>query len=135
MTALTQERPTKQRNADLFSDPVAAGANLLMGGIVCLDAAGDAVPGSTATDLTARGIALISADNTAGVAGDLVVSSQNGCWLLDNDATDTVDRSHIGGMAYIVDDQTVASPDGGASRSIAGRIADVDADGVWVIFE
>jgi len=133
MTALTQERPTKQRNADLFSDPVAAGASVLMGGIVCLDAAGDAVPGSTATDLTARGIALISADNTAGVAGDLVMTSQNGCWLLDNDGT--VDRSHIGKTAHIVDDQTVASTDGGASRSPAGRIADVDADGVWVIFE
>jgi hypothetical protein len=34
----------------------------------------------------------------------------------------------------VVDDQTVAKTNGSSSRSVAGIIRDVDADGVWVEF-
>ena len=36
------------------------------------------------------------------------------------------------GTAYIVDDQTVAKTNGSSTRSAAGTIVDVDAQGVWV---
>jgi hypothetical protein len=38
----------------------------------------------------------------------------------------------IGNDCYIVDDQTVAKTNGTATRSIAGKIRAVDAQGVWV---
>ncbi|KAK0329991.1 hypothetical protein LTR94_034588, partial [Friedmanniomyces endolithicus] len=47
-------------------------------------------------------------------------------------AADAITRAEIGDPAYIVDDQTVAKTNGGATRSVAGTIRDVDAQGVWV---
>jgi len=132
MTALTQARPTSRRHGDLRADPVAAGAVIYQGGIVCLNAAGDAVPGSTATDLTVRGIALADVDNSAGQIGDEMVEMETGEFLLENEVSDPVDRTKIGKNAYIVDDQTVAITDGGGTRSPAGRITDVNDDGVFV---
>lgn len=38
----------------------------------------------------------------------------------------------IGSDCYIVDDQTVAKTNGTNTRSVAGKIMDVDAQGVWV---
>lgn len=47
---------------------------------------------------------------------------------------DRIDRTAIGKMAYILDDQTVALTDGGGARSVAGRVRDVDATSVWIDF-
>ena len=40
----------------------------------------------------------------------------------------------MGSDCYIVDDQTVAKTNGGATRCVAGKVWDVDAEGVWVEF-
>ena len=40
----------------------------------------------------------------------------------------------IGKDCFIVDDQTVAKTNGANTRSRAGKVFDVDADGVWVDF-
>ena len=130
MAALTTDRNTPERDGKTFTDPVAAGATLYAGSIVMLDASGNAVPGSTALGLSARGIAQAPADNAAGAAGDLSVTSAAGVWKLANDGTIT--RADIGGTAWCVDDQTVANNDGTGTRSAVGTIVDVDADGVWV---
>lgn len=132
MTALTKNRDTITRAGVDHIDPVAAAKKIFQGAIVCIDAAGNAVPGSTATTLTARGIAQELVDNTSGAAGDVTVPSVAGVHRVANDGS--INRTHIGKTAYIVDDQTVAATDGSASRSVAGRIDDVDASGVWVIF-
>jgi hypothetical protein len=47
-------------------------------------------------------------------------------------STDLVTRADIGKSAYMVDDQTVAKTSGSNTRSVAGIIRDVDAQGVWV---
>ena len=132
MTALTNDRNTFRKDGDRRQDPVKAATKLYAGGIVCLDATGYAVPGATSTTLTARGVAYEQADNGAGLDGDITVESQVGTYCFVNDGTDTVDRTHIGGTAYIVDDQTVAATDGTGTRSALGKIIDVDARGVWV---
>ncbi len=136
MVALTQDRNTPRRELTTHVDPVAAGVVIYQGALVCLDAAGNAVPGQTATGLKARGRAEERADNSAGNAGDKTVRTTTGVFLMHNDGADPVDRTHIGGDAWIVDDQTVAATDGdtgtGATRSKAGRIVDVDSAGVWV---
>lgn len=132
MTALTKGRNTPERAGNQFEDPVAAGETIFEGSLVALDASGNAVPGSTATTLTARGRALEQADNSGGAAGDIDVKVEAGVYRFVNSGADPIDRTHIGGKAYIVDDQTVAATDGTGTRSEAGRIVDLDDDGVWV---
>ena len=130
MTALTQNRDTIRKAGVDHNDPVAAATKIYQGSLVCLDAAGNAVPGATATTLVARGRAATLVDNSAGLAGDLGVPTEAGIFRFANDAS--INRTHIGKTAYIVDDQTVAATDGTGTRSAAGRIDDVDSVGVWV---
>lgn len=132
MTALSADRNTPRRDGDLVDDPVASGAEIFAGALVALNSSGYAAPGSTATGLVARGRAEAYVDNSGGADGDTTVPVRRGVFRWVNDGTDTVDRSHIGGQAYIVDDQTVAATDGSGTRSAAGEIVDVDSDGVWV---
>ncbi|MEO1818634.1 hypothetical protein [Pseudomonas sp.] len=131
--ALTADRNTKRRDGVLYSDPVAAATRIFAGSIVCLDASGNAVPGSTATTLTARGVAQEQVDNRDGAAGDLRIETRRGVFPFANSAsTDEITRADIGNSAYIVDDETVAKTDGTSTRSVAGVIRDVDDSGVWV---
>ncbi len=130
---LSAERYTTKRENKHYSDPVVAAALIYAGAIVVLGATGFAAPGSTATGLIARGVAKDTVDNSAGADGDLNVETETGVFLLKNSAAaDQITRADIGGSAYIVDDETVAKTDGGATRSIAGVIKDVNADGVFV---
>ncbi|MEO1820581.1 hypothetical protein [Pseudomonas sp.] len=131
--ALTADRNTKRRDGVLYSDPVAAATRLFAGSIVCLDASGNAVPGATATTLTARGVAQEQVDNRDGAAGDRRVEVRRGVFPFANSASaDEITRADIGNSAYIVDDETVAKTDGTSTRSVAGVIRDVDDNGVWV---
>ncbi|EMO3657021.1 TPA: hypothetical protein ACUL4Z_000828 [Pseudomonas aeruginosa] len=133
MPALTKDRNTVRRDGVHFSDPVAAATRIFAGSLVCLDASGNAVPGSTATTLKARGLAQEQVDNSAGAAGDLRIETRRGVFLFANSAAaDEITRADIGATAYIVDDQTVAKTDGTSTRSAAGTIRDVDSYGVWV---
>jgi len=133
LTALTKDRNTPAQDGRVFDDPVAAATQIFAGSLACLDAAGNLVPGSTATTLTARGRAEDNVDNSAGAAGDLTCRVKNGVFKFANSAAgDLITRAEIGDNCYIVDDQTVAKTDGTATRSIAGKIIDVDAGGVWV---
>lgn len=134
MTALTRDRNTPRIEGDRYGDPVAADTVIYAGSLACLDASGNAVPGATATTLTARGRAEELADNTGGAAGDVTVTVRPGTYRWANSAAaDAITRAEIGDDCYIVDDQTVAKTNGGSTRSLAGKIVDVDADGVWVM--
>ncbi len=130
MTALTEDRNTPRREGDVFEHPVAASTVIYAGSLVALDASRNAIPGATATGLVAAGRAEERVDNSAGIAGAKTVRVRKGVFRFANDGT--VSRADIGGTAYIVDDQTVANNDGTGTRSAAGVIKDVDADGVWV---
>jgi len=130
--ALNEDRNTRRRSGDQAEDPVAGGETLYAGALVALDSQGRAVAGKTATGLTARGVAEAFVDNSGGSNGDKDVPVRRGVFRWANDGTDTIDRTHIGSDAYIVDDETVAANDGSGTRSVAGKIIDVDDDGVWV---
>lgn len=140
MASLTAARNTVRVGVDAvirdFTDPVAAGQMIYAGAIVCLDASGNAVKGATATTLSARGIAQKSANNSNGAAGDIRVEVSRGAyWLSNSTAADAITRAEIGDNCYIVDDQTVAKTNGGSTRSVAGKILDIDANqGVLVEF-
>jgi hypothetical protein len=103
---------------------------------VALTAAGYAQGGATATTLKAAGVANETADNTAGASGDIKVTVRRDGWFrFANSASgDLITIADIGNSCYIVDNQTVAKTDGGTTRSVAGKIRDVDAQGVWIEF-
>lgn len=135
MAALTGARNTPVRDGRDFTRAVAAGVRIYQGSIVCLTAGGYATPGATATTLKADGRAKSGVDNVAGGAGAVNVEVEKGVFRFANSAAgDAIAIADIGATAYIVDDQTVAKTNGGGTRSSAGTIVDVDAQGVWVRF-
>jgi hypothetical protein len=135
MVALSKPRLTDEREGAVYTAPVAAATKIWQGSLVALNASGNAVPGSVATTLKGFGRAEGTVDNTGGAAGDQTVDVKKGIFRFGNSAGgDLIARADIGNDCYIVDDQTVAKTSASSTRSIAGKIADVDSGGVWVRF-
>jgi hypothetical protein len=128
---LTQDRNTHMAAAEVLVVPVAAGVRIFGGALVMANAAGLALSGSTAVGQTYLGRAEEYVDNRDGAAGAATVEVRRAKafkWANDGSVT----QAHLLKTAYIVNDETVAATDGGATRSAAGRIVGIDADGVWV---
>lgn len=135
MTALTQGRDTTRIDGLGRNFPVAAGAKIYAGAMVALSAAGYLVPASTSTTLVCVGRAEADVDNTSGTDGGHNLEVGSGIYRYANSAAgDLIAQTDIGADCYAVDDQTVAKTDGAGTRSVAGKIYDVDAQGVWVQF-
>lgn len=135
MAALTTDRNTPRRDGASMSVPVAAAQQIFAGALVAVNATGYATPGATATTLRGIGRAEAQADNSAGADGAISVDVMRGVFRFGNSAAaDLITRAEIGADCYIVDDQTVAKTNGTGTRSVAGTVFDVDADGVWVKF-
>lgn len=133
MAALTKDRNTPRADGDLRSGPVAAGTLIYAGALVMRDASGDLVEGQTAIGLVGVGRAEARVDNSAGSAGDVVATYRPGIYRFANSAAaDEIAQADVGSLCYAVDDQTVAKTDGSSSRSPAGVVDAVDANGVWV---
>jgi len=134
MTALEAGRNTKERDpASAWRGPVAAAVKCFAGGIAVRDAAGNLKPGVTATGLVVAGRFEEMADNSAGEAAAISVDYKPGVFRWANSAdADEIAKAEIGDNCYLVDDQTVAKTSAGATRSVAGKIVDVDDLGVWV---
>lgn len=132
--ALTQDRiGSLERAAKQSSFPVAAATKLFAGGLVCINATGYATKGAVATTLKTVGIAEEQVDNSAGANGDKVVPVRRGLFRFKNSsAGDLIALADVNADCYVVDDETVAKTNGGSTRSVAGKIRDVDANGVWV---
>lgn len=130
MAALTSSRNTKARLGEVFDLPIKANTTCFQGSLVVLDA-GYAAPGRVAVGLIAIGMALETAAAVA--AGDASARVERGVFKFGNStAGDLIAQANVGADCYIVDDQTVALTNGGATRSRAGKVSAVDADGVWV---
>jgi hypothetical protein len=130
--ALNADRNTQARAGEFLVLPVAANAKIYAGALVVVNASGYAAPGSTATGLKAAGRAEEQIDNTGGANGAKNVTVRRGVFKFKNAAADPVGTAHVLGDCYIVDDETVAATDGTGTRSKAGKVLAVDADGVWV---
>lgn len=145
--ALSTARLTPQRLDGSFNNLVTLGVKtattLYVGGIVCTDATGFAVPGATATTLRVMGILdnqpLLSPANSytnSGANGSLRVQVRQGTFKLANSGTDAVVQADVGLNCYIEDDQTVSHTSTG--KSIAGKVIAIDdatsptGAGVWV---
>lgn len=135
MAALTASRDTKRRAGDLLSLPALAASTVYAGGIAVITAAGFCTKGSVAT--THKAVGVFEEDNAnAGANGAVNYKVRQDGWFkfANSAAGDAITLADVNADCYIVDDQTVAKTDGAATRSKAGKIRDVDADGVWVEF-
>lgn len=130
---LTQDRNTPAAAGDLREGPVAAAQLIYAGAIVARNAAGFLVKGITATGLTAVGRAEHRVDNSAGAAGDAQLRYRPGVYRFANSAGgDEITIADIGRACWIVDDETVAKTSATNTRSKAGVVEMIDAQGVWV---
>ena len=135
MAALSADRNTPIRTAEDFEFPVAASTLIYAGSLVCINASSLATKGAVATTLKAVGVSEHRADNSGGVAGAIRVRCRKGPHRFANSAAaDAITLADVGNDCFIVDDQTVAKTNGSNTRSVAGKVFDVDADGVWVDF-
>ena len=134
MVALSTERNTRARIGDLRVEPVAAAVKIWGGSLIMRNAAGYLTKGATATGCVGVGRAEKTVDDSAGANGALSVEYRIGLFLFANSAAgDLITIADIGKLCYIVDDQTVAKTDGTATRSRAGIIDGIEANGaVWV---
>jgi hypothetical protein len=132
--ALSAERDTISRSGDRLNLPMAA-VKIYGGSLVARNASGNATPGAVATTLRGVGRAAETVDNSGGSAGDRNIEIDKGIFRFANSSSsDEITRADIGADCYIVDDQTVAKTNGTSTRSVAGKVFDVDALGVWVDF-
>lgn len=146
MAALTTGRRTPfQANPTTFIEiPMAASTTLFKGGVVCKNSSGYAVPGAVSTTLKAIGILVDQNDGlpvesitNSGANGAVTVRVARGIALLNNGTT-AITQADVGSLCYLTDDNTVASDNGGATRSACGRIIGLEPStgpsgaGVWV---
>lgn len=135
MAALAKDRATKERSGDLREPGVKAATRIFAGSMVALDASGRAVPMAAALNLKGIGVSTEQVDNTAGADNAKRVRVRTGVFLFANSsAGDLITAADINADCYGVDDQTVAKTSGTNTRSVAGKVFDVDAQGVWVKF-
>lgn len=136
MVALTQDRNTPRFDGELRQGPVAAAVQIFAGSLVMRDAAGRITKGATALNAVGVGRAETAVDNRLGAAGAVNVTYRPGIYQFANSAAaDAITIADIGRRCFIVDDQTVARTDGGATRSPAGLVEDVTPQGVRVRFD
>ncbi len=132
--ALSKDRNTPSRRVTGYVLGLATGKTAYAGGLACISATGYATPGAVATTLKALGRFAEQVSNP-GADGAVKVRIERGTFRFKNStSTDAIAITDIGATAYIVDDEQVAKTNGGNTRSAAGIIRDVDADGVWVEF-
>lgn len=136
MPALTTDRDTQRMSGHRRALPLEANAKVFGGGIACVNAAGRLTRGITATGLRCVGVALQLYDNTGGAAAAITGEAERGVFgpFANSASTDQITNADIGADCFIVDDQTVAKTNGTNTRSVAGKVYLVDAQGVWVDF-
>jgi len=128
MAALTGPRDTSERRGDFVSLPVAAATTIWQGSLVARDGSGYAVPGAATAGLLGIGRAAITVKNS-GAAGDERCEIARGIFRFANSTgTGALGAADIGATCYMADDQTVSK----TGTAVAGKVFDVDAQGVWV---
>lgn len=76
------------------------------------------------------GVTTLEVDNSAGANGEVLAEVVSGDHKFANSGDITV--ASVGSTAYFVDDSTVSIDHATNTRNAAGKITQVDGDGVWV---
>ena len=126
-------RNTPKRDGDLLEPGVAAATLLEAGHMAARNAAGYAVPAADAAGLVVLGRTENTVDNTGGADGaERVRILRKKGFCFDNSGTAPLTIANVGENAYVEDSVTVTTAAGATNDIIAGKILDVDSDGVWV---
>lgn len=127
MTQLTASRDTRELRTGtqkyVRQVVIADDAELFLGGIAAINAAGKAVPaGDTAGIVVVGVVEEINLDtNTATIS--------SGVYLVGNGATtEALGHANLNGVVYALDDQTVGKV-GGTNKIVAGVLREVMSDG------
>jgi hypothetical protein len=135
MVALVADRATPRREGNYVVAPVATATLLYAGALLMRNAAGFITRGATATGSVGVGVADEQVNNT-GANGALNVRYRTGVFqFLNSASTDLITIADIGRVCFIVTDSQVARTNGSTTRSPAGIVEAVDANGVWVRFD
>jgi hypothetical protein len=138
MAALTSARNTPEM-ADfgrIQVYPVEANTVVYLGAMVALNAAGNAVPASSAAGLRIvgraervhNGIPGQNADNSGGAAGAIAVVCRRGVFMYAiNDSS--IAQAQVGSLAFAVDDNSVSAHDGGGATAVAAAAFTLPASG------
>ena len=152
MAALTSARNTPEMadGGRMRSYPVEANTNIFLGGMVALNAAGNAVPASSTTTVAnalkvvgraervTNGIPGQNAINLSGAAGAVSITARKGVFLYSTDGS--VGAAQVGSVCYALDDNNVTATDRASGATVqqyaaAGVIVAIDSSGqVWVDF-
>lgn len=135
MAALADDRNTKEMAAPwaMCFDIVGIDSDeFYKGALLAYDQSDSKIkPGAAATDLIAVG--RCEQRVSTGASNTKTVRVKSGIFKWANSGGgDAIAADDVGKDCYIVDDQTVGLTDGTGSRSKAGKIVQVDSDGVWV---
>lgn len=134
MTAMTENRSTPQLAAGDRVGLLGASQAIFQGALLMRNVSGHIIEGATATGSFGVGRAEEAVSSTT--AGVTNQRFREGIFRYANSAAgDLIATADIGTVCYIVDDQTVAKTSGTNTRSPAGVVVDVDANGVWVRFD
>ena len=134
MVALTADRNTPRAEGDERQGTLGANQTVFAGALVMRNASGDLIKGATATGSFGAGMALERQSSTT--AGVTAIRYRPGIFRFANSAAgDLITKADIGTVCYVVDDQTVAKTSATNTRSPAGVVDSVDAQGVWVRFD
>jgi hypothetical protein len=129
LAALTANHDAERKDGILVAYKVAARAVIYKGALVCLNAAGYAVPAADDVGLTFVGVAYERGDNAAGEDGDVSARVwKDGSFRV---AMASPQLSDLGKAAYVVDDNTVALAT--ANAVPAGTIVEIPDDAVRVL--
>jgi hypothetical protein len=113
---------------------IGAGVVGWTGGIACFQpSTGYGVDASAATGLVAVGRWTQDFSNSGGASGAMAIDVEQGTFkYYSGTGVDLITQANVGGIAWIIDDQTLGLTNGGGARSPAGIIVQVDSDGgVW----
>jgi hypothetical protein len=117
--------------AQMLDLPVATGVTIHQGALVVMQG-GFARPGFVSTTAVAAGVLEEGPSIVAAAAGSRV-KVKRGIFKMKNSAAgDLITEADLLQDCFIVDDETVAKTNGTNTRSKAGRVMKVDADGVFV---
>ena len=130
--------------------PLEANTNIYLGGMVALNAAGNAVPASATTtvanalrvvgraEYVKSGIPGQNAINNPGSAGAISITARKGASLYASDGS--VGAAQLGLNCFALDDNTVTALDRASGATVqqyavAGQVVAIDPSGqVWVDF-
>jgi hypothetical protein len=126
LTLLTANHDAERKDGILVVYKVAAGKVIYKGALVCLNAAGYAVPAADAAGLTFVGVAYERGDNAGGEDGGVSARVwKDGSFRV---AMRSPRLEDLGKPAYVVDDNTVALA--AANAVLAGTVVEIPADDV-----